>query len=410
MKEIKLELIDIVKPLSVREFADNYFGVEPYFSNIDVEVFGAFRDIIGPPDLSFLLQKWKPTWLRVWSGTGDPDFREVSVDGAVQLFQCGNSIYFHIDIAPSVQSWFNRLCSDLGVPSRGQVSLIISPRGSGIRPHFDGSENLTIQLYGNKNWNFSCNNIIPWPTCNFVPGQPAHSELLSSTSCVIDAPGSMSSCLMTPGSVMHLPRGFWHDTKTVSDVSVSLNILIPPLPWADLIAKRLRYSMLKSHIWRENAFRLLSPRGPSIDTEMCLAKLLDDLKNMIAFLEPEDFIPKLRSEVSAPKLTDDTSIEKCELAHWYIEALDSGKQSARVKICSSLGLETGLTLSEQQLKMIRVISGSRNHLLMRDVKDLCPQVSTKEAKVLLNDLWYAGFVKLRTDNLNISANKNQEVS
>ena len=107
-------------------------------------------------------------------------------------------------------------------------------------------------------------------------------------SCHEQLPTTMSAdaaeFVLTPGAVLSIPRGWWHET--VSDqASISLHLHYEPILWVDTVLATLRARLLRERRWRE-ALPL-----PVSGTEIRAEAHLDDLARVVAELEPDDIVP-----------------------------------------------------------------------------------------------------------------------
>jgi hypothetical protein len=99
---------------------------------------------------------------------------------------------------------------DLRLPAgKVRCNVICAPPRKGTRKHYDAVEGLTVQLVGSKRWRVerNLNEISPTRT-----GVDKSSPNMSDAALTFD---------LSPGSVIFLPRGWWHDTQAL-ELSLSL--------------------------------------------------------------------------------------------------------------------------------------------------------------------------------------------
>jgi ribosomal protein L16 Arg81 hydroxylase len=84
-------------------------------------------------------------------------------------------------------------------------------------------------------------------------------------------PANAKSYLLTPGSVLYVPRGYLHQVTSVDDAdSLSLNICVPPTPWAVILCTLLGVRLLELPDFRDS---LLGAFGSGWGREGLLERL-----------------------------------------------------------------------------------------------------------------------------------------
>ena len=104
----------------------------------------------------------------------------------------------------------NNLC-------KARSIVYATPAGSGTRLHFDANVNFIIQLHGSKRWILAPNTSVENPTERFTAGSLEMSAALEQqchAPLIDQVPEDSLEFLMTPGCVLFVPRGYWHETNT----------------------------------------------------------------------------------------------------------------------------------------------------------------------------------------------------
>lgn len=209
----------------------------------------------------------------------------VRASEAVELYDRGARLEFNY-----IDRWIPRLCDqmrrlsrDLHMPpDRVTCSFFAMPPGQVVTPHFDTQPALCIQLQGTKVWRIGPRQSVP---------EPLHNGLLGERSTVIREyydgpidsrmPDDSIEVVMKPGSVVYLPRGLPHETRSI-DHTLSVTLDINHRTWADLVVSGLRAQLARSEAWRRHALgidgsaqqrqaalaelrRLLPTVGPALD-------------------------------------------------------------------------------------------------------------------------------------------------
>ena len=195
-----------------------------------------------------------------------------------QLYEAGFTIYFHNITAPPLAQWVDALDEELGlVHGVTRVSAFASRRGAGLLPHYDMNDNFVCQARGTKRWRIWPNTHVTNPTAGYTIGNkllPVHQ---------VEAPNGMPKEMtpnpevveLTPGMVVFMPRGMWHDTQTVEQESLHFNIQSGLAMWKDAIEYVLtRTSLLHHEELREPIMRMF-------DGEKLRAGVSDELKEKL---------------------------------------------------------------------------------------------------------------------------------
>lgn len=165
---------------------------------------------------------------------------------------------------PPVADWASKLAQELGLPAHlCGCNLYMSPPEKGLAMHFDDHEVFVVQLAGRKRWRLAPNRAARFPTRN--SGRCFSGEL------TLYASGRPPSRMppgptveMKPGSVLFVPRGYWHTTRAL-EPSISLSFGIRPPTWLALLRDWLSFELIREVDWREPAWRAWTPDGEAPD-------------------------------------------------------------------------------------------------------------------------------------------------
>lgn len=92
-------------------------------------------------------------------------------------------------------------------------------------------------------------------------------------------PSDAQTFELKPGSLLFVPRGYWHSTLADGD-SLALNFTYTAPAWIDLFMSALRSRLLQSELWRETANGVGDPAQRSLceaKLGVLLSELIDDL-------------------------------------------------------------------------------------------------------------------------------------
>jgi len=179
----------------------------------------------------------------------------VQTNGAPSLFRRGLSLYAPNAVLGGKQTarWLATLEDELGL-DRGLIrpAFFVSPRGAGANLHFDSQESFVVQLLGRKRWTFAPNEDLAFPPGNYVAGTPPSAELkqLRPRGFITRMPKHAVTVTLSPGSVLFVPRGWWHQTLTVEDsLHIDLTMQVPT--WSDAVLTLLQRRLRAQSRWRK---------------------------------------------------------------------------------------------------------------------------------------------------------------
>lgn len=243
--------------------------------------------------------------LAVWPGSlrlGDRfGGREIDPDSARTLYRQGCHLAFSDaeQVFPVLRRMLERLRLDLRLPLNcfGRCPIYASPDGVGEALHFDQNANFIVQISGEKTWRVAPNRQLRWPTDRYTTAQPLPSAELrryGPATLPLELPPDAQTVTMKPGSVMFLPRGYWHQTAAVGH-SLSLNFTFDQPTWADVMGPAVRRSLLEHEAWRA-----LASGAAHLDA-VAAAQATRTLSALIATLSGP--LARTRAEAAIARLT-----------------------------------------------------------------------------------------------------------
>ena len=173
------------------------------------------------------------------------------------LYRAGMTLYLVgiVSASPTLGEWVDALHSELRLPQKTVTPrLLASRKGGGMHMHFDPSEGFIVQVKGRKVWRLAPNRDIAYPPVGHVAGQPLPSELaeLVPGGLPHELPGDTETVEMRPGSVLFLPRGWWHETETLED-SLHLDLTMELPTWEQRARNEISGVLRRHDRWRAPA-------------------------------------------------------------------------------------------------------------------------------------------------------------
>ena len=194
--------------------------------------------------------------IRVWFYERSKKFRTLAVspEQASALYKGGHvtAVLDGFRIAP-LTAWMAQLCRELETPIGGpQCNVYASTRNTGTKFHFDHCEVVLVQLRGRKTWRIAPN-AEPNIGVEYFGAQTPLALLGAPSSSLQPNPAHVKTHVLRPGSVMFLPRGYWHASDTSASDSLALTLTFNSLTWAKLVAAYLTNTLSRDPEWREVA-------------------------------------------------------------------------------------------------------------------------------------------------------------
>lgn len=288
-------LSELIRPLSRETFFEKYRENEPLVVHHPQESLSSLRSLDCVSSLENLLNMW-PYSIQAHL----PDFRDESssidtyTKDAKKLFLNGMGLLFNDvqRISPILQTWLERIRKDLGISTQTYSRCLIyaTPDGKGTAPHFDQNINFVLQIHGTKVWTMAPNEHLTNPLTRHTMGAKPDAEMAGylDKDFPISMPQSAQTFELRPGSVLFVPRGYWHSTEARGE-ALALNFTFTAPTWIDLFTAALRSRLAQSPEWRETANGLADPSSRS-HAEAYFETLLTELAHDIPDWKSSDIL------------------------------------------------------------------------------------------------------------------------
>lgn len=228
-----------------------------------------------------------------------PDGRAIDVQSgeqALPYLSQGFTIYFrHIEqLFPKLKPILAQIAADTGMPASEFTAEIFTSSGeSGVPMHCDYDYNLSLLLAGNKTWSFAENKGILNQTSIFMPRgreqiEPSQLAYRTKAPHLDSMPQSTVSEALVPGSLIFMPRGWWHTTHSTG-TCVCVNFVMKGPHWARLFTHALEKELLPNPLWRAYPYDVARTDGGEEQALHDLSRLIDSLKQGL-FSKPSNDI------------------------------------------------------------------------------------------------------------------------
>ncbi|MDB4961172.1 MAG: hypothetical protein JWP01_1171 [Myxococcales bacterium] len=272
----------LLHPRTRGELLACYRASEPFVVHGATEALAALGEIPILESLDALLRSW-PYQVQVHLPEVADEASAISAtpQDARKLFATGMGLLFDEvhTISPILAHWLEAIRKDLGLSAltQGRCLVYATPDGKGTAAHFDQNVNFVLQLHGTKTWWLATNTHVENPLTRYTIGQPIDPELRSYAEPLpAEMPADRRSIVLTPGSLLFVPRGFWHSTEAAGD-ALSLNFTYSAPAWLDLVTAALRGRLAQSAAWRATALPAAKDQ-----LEALLRELVDEVPHWAA--------------------------------------------------------------------------------------------------------------------------------
>lgn len=281
-----MSLSKLLAPLSLDAFLSDTWPSQPYVTH------GlAIDELTQLPFLASvdrLLEQWpRKVQVHLPDVSDESSAVDVCPRDAKKMFANRMALLFNNAQTQSriLESWLAEIHAELGLPlsTYSRCMIYATPDGKGTAAHFDQNINFVLQIQGEKTWWLSPNETFENPTERFTIGQPLDLEL--ATYAMQEPPTSMpepqQKIVLKPGSMLFVPRGYWHRTEA-SGEALALNFTFSQPTYIDLFLTALRSRLTLSHEWRALADGVNDPSRRELATarfDELLANLVNDLPN-----------------------------------------------------------------------------------------------------------------------------------
>ncbi len=253
---------------------------------------------------------------------------------AVKFYRAGYAFYVTDPepLIPSVRDFSRGL--DLPI-SHVECNLYLSTQGCRTPVHFDATDTIVVQLRGTKIWHIGENSGVPLPLDHWGPGRKVPSSMQNYAPG--EWPGSSADIetrrvVASPGTVMYLPRGYWHATET-EDESISAHLHYRTVSWADLAHRAIHRELCRRPEWRRAAFGLGGDLAERRRAEGELAPLLANLVEDIAGLTTTDIVGPAEYDLHRGDLDDNARFKRVALGSVGVDSVSTdGARTMRFTI------------------------------------------------------------------------------
>jgi hypothetical protein len=195
----------------------------PIIVHGDLMRLAAFVDLPALKSATAVMDAWDGTakTVRAWSPPGSPPYEIYPVREQIHvLYDAGCTIVLEgvERFIPALRPLCRALERDLAIRvGRINVEVFCARAAGHARPHFDSSFTFNCQVQGTKTWHIGSHDSVRFPPAGMFLGRAPNNVLTQ----VFNAPlpksiESGETIVAVPGTVVFLPPGVLHETRTES--------------------------------------------------------------------------------------------------------------------------------------------------------------------------------------------------
>jgi hypothetical protein len=207
---------------------------------------------------------------------------------AIHFYQRGD----HLSCAdleatvPEVRALLAELASDLKEqPQYFHGGVFAASGGRGVTMHYDTGLNFNVQLQGEKVWRLAPNRHVEHPTAP-CDNKDEHAPRFTQRPFPAAMPDDALTFRVKPGSVVFVPRGYWHETDTFG-ASLALTLVLDPPTWHGRVLHAIGRRLELLAGWRAYPMAMAGTQADRDALVHQLDALLPQLREIVDSLRPE---------------------------------------------------------------------------------------------------------------------------
>jgi 50S ribosomal protein L16 3-hydroxylase len=190
---------------------------------------------------------------------------------------------------PEVRAVLAELAADLREPPQYfHCGVFAASGGRGVTMHYDTGLNFNVQLRGEKVWRLAPNRHVDHPLepCD---NQDDHAPRFARRPFPSAMPGDAMTFRVKPGSVVFVPRGYWHETDTFGE-SLALTMVLDPPTWRRRVLHELGRRLELLAQWRAYPMAMAGSPADREGLVQQLDALLPQLREAVGTLRSEEVL------------------------------------------------------------------------------------------------------------------------
>lgn len=199
-----------------------------------------------------------------------------------------------------LRSFLGDLADGFAYPTTFRMNGYLSPGGAGFGLHFDDHSVWILQMEGAKRWRFAAGPAVPSPLSNFIyPTTEDVAFPFPGYAVSRPAPGELQEVVLTPGDVLYLPAGTWHETEA-EGYSFSLTLSQQHARVSALVTRALAAALQSTEPGRRFLPAVAEAEaGPGDAYHAALADGVAHLRDVVGRLTPEAVVGLLQGSTLA---------------------------------------------------------------------------------------------------------------
>jgi ribosomal protein L16 Arg81 hydroxylase len=248
----------------------------------------------------------------------------------MQEYRNGSTLvfpYLHERSAP-LREMARRLSSQLSAGI--QINAYLTPaQARGFSAHYDTHDVLILQIHGSKRWR-----IFPAPVRLPLPDDAFRADADFTPEDPIE------ECVLEPGDVLYLPRGYVHDATSLASTSLHLTVGIKPVTWASVVMSavtalikersELRAALppgfATNHLRRRDAEEAFVHMMAMVCSDADAATAIETARAEALLTREPDLVGHLVDLDREPSIDLNTAVRRRTSVEWSIDQPEGGEQ------------------------------------------------------------------------------------
>eukprot|EP01134_Creolimax_fragrantissima_P003290 CFRG3290T1 len=292
---ITLDFNDLIDPLPLGVFKEEYWGTQVYSTDLDDDTFNNLLDGFHGCQFSEVAGNSRKDDNSKYTADEVSEM-ESSLDSNTTV----NLPFCFTPGATAIKNAFISACEGFG--NDVEVGVYFSVVGGHPAPwHLDNNHNITIQLVGEKDWllipGTKQDNLTSSREIHDIPNNQKEQRLPIPAT----GPANYTSQSLVPGSVLYVPPGHWHSVVPTSGESMSVDLRVANISHAKWIAEAV-FALLSDTKFPHDGFHQVNARFGTIGPKdfQQHGGSYTDIVDMLAFVKDE-VLPQASSRCRIPR-------------------------------------------------------------------------------------------------------------
>lgn len=284
---------------------------------------------------------------------------------------------------PELRTVLSEMAIDLKEPPQHFSCGMFGSCGTrGASMHYDSVLNFNLQLRGEKVWRLAPNRHVENPM-HACYNKDAHAPRYARLPLPEAMPPDAMTFRAKPGTIVYIPRGYWHETEPDGD-SLAITFDLNPPTWRGRVLHELARQLEGHAAWRAFPMALTGGREDRGALVRQLEPLLAQLCELVGALQPEALVdaPISARRYRWPGGTPGT----------LIASTRRGRTEHRLRVTRTDGVRE-IAIAADLLPVVRWLCARDAVWSIEQARAACPTLGVRYVDALLAELAAQGFLE-----------------